>query len=70
MKVDKYKAREEFAGEDGESLEISYTNRGEPYSEGIDFEFRGWGDFTSFYLEDHEALRLAKLIYDLYGESK
>lgn len=66
MKINKYKVVEKFNGEDGESLEVRYDNRGDPYSQGISIDLNGWSYFVSVYLEKREAIRLADLINKLY----
>jgi len=72
MKVDKYKARADFYSEDDEDhLSVTYDNRGEPFSQGITLELSSFNDsFSYIYLEKYEALKLAKLITDLYGSDK
>ncbi|KKL61422.1 hypothetical protein LCGC14_2195450 [marine sediment metagenome] len=68
MKVDKYKARVEFYSEDDDHCAVYYDNRGEPYSQGITIELSTFDDTRAYvYLEKREALRLAKLITELYG---
>jgi len=67
VKVDKYKLRAVFHGEDGEELTVRYTNRGEPFSQGIELEFADYDKYINVYLEEREAKRLAKLVNTLYG---
>jgi len=68
MRIDKFKVKEEFYGEDSEKLSIIYDNRGDPYSEGITLELcQSTFDHIFVYLEKQEAKRLAKLIADLYN---
>lgn len=70
MKMNKYKTSVKFHSSDGETLSVVYSNRGDPYSQGIDIELDDTDNKTIFriYLEQHEALQLAKLITDLYGQ--
>lgn len=71
MIVSKYEAQEVFEVEGGESLEITYSNRGDPYSQGIDLDFREFGrSHVRIYLKSHEAVRLANFVYELYGDKK
>lgn len=67
MKVDKYTEREVFEGEDGEQLTVRYTNRGDPYSQGIELAFEDDSSkYINIYLEKREAKRLVALINRLY----
>lgn len=66
MKVDKYKQRAEFRGEDGERLEVNYANRGEPYREGIDIALYENRKLSYIFLEDREAKELRDLLNRLY----
>lgn len=69
MKIDKFKAKEDFHCSDdyNDVLSVTYDNRGEPWSEGISLELNYNETHSFLYLEKREALRLAKLITDLYG---
>ncbi len=49
-----------FKGEGDDELEIRYTNRGEPYREGVEVEWRlsDWRNSVSVFLEVEEMCRL------------
>ncbi|WP_199097168.1 hypothetical protein [Dyella sp. ASV21] len=64
--IDKFSAHETFTGEDGDSLRVSYDNRGEPYREGITFAFEEGTKHVDVFIDKYEALRLADLITKLY----
>jgi len=67
MKVDKYKIRQDFKSEEGETLSVYYTNRGEPYREGIEISFDNDGQYgPSVFLEDDEAKSLRDLLLKRY----
>jgi hypothetical protein len=70
MKVDRMKQRVEFRGEDGCSLEICYSNMGEPFREGIQLSLDEGDHERSPYifLEQHEAKELRDLLNRLYPE--
>lgn len=59
--------REDFRAEDGGTLEVYYTNMGEPYREGIQFYLHddSYRDASSVFLESSEALRLRDLLLRL-----
>lgn len=64
--IEKYDEREEFEGEHGESLVVTYDNRGDPYSEGITLEVDDGGARSYVYLKKNDANRLRALIDRLY----
>lgn len=66
MKIDKYKERVDFCGEDGDRLSVMYSNRGDPYSEGVDIEVECYEKHTFVYLEGSEAKKLRDLLNRLY----
>jgi hypothetical protein len=70
MKIDRMRQQVKFTGEDGCSLEIGYTNMGEPYREGIQLCLDDGGHERSPYifLEQHEAKELRDLLNRLYPE--
>jgi len=57
-----------FLAEDGDTLTITYTNRGEPYREGIQLSLEvDGGDYGGhLFLEDWEAKRLRDLLNEVY----
>lgn len=59
-----------FCAEEGHTLRVSYSNRGEPYREGIDIDLNLPNDQYggSLFLEDHEAKQLRDLLNRLYPE--
>lgn len=67
MKIDRTKNQVKFFGQDDESLEIGYSNLGEPYREGITLCLDD-GDERSPYifLETHEVKELRDLLNRLY----
>ena len=66
-RVDKYKERCEFHGENSEVLTVEYDNRGgrQGYSEGATFEFREEGSRTSVYLKKSELRELHETLGNL-----
>lgn len=64
-RIDKYKERCEFHGEDSEVLAVMYDNRGDPYSEGATFEFREEGSRTSVCLKKSELRELHETLGNL-----
>lgn len=68
MKLDRTKNHVKFIGEDGCSLEIGYTNMGDPYREGIELRLDDGGHERSPYifLEEHEVKELRDLLNRLY----
>lgn len=71
MKISKYDIREVFNGEEGDKLTVRYTNRGEPYSQGADFEFEsGGGGYINVYLEQDELRRLHEVLGKLLETMK
>jgi len=69
MKVDKFKQKAEFRGEEGERLEVYYDNRGEPYREGVSLHFsedQSYRNEAYVFLEDMEAKELRDLLLKLY----
>ncbi len=67
MRVDKFSKNVEFRGEDGESLRVTYDNRGEPYREGITLHLEAGSKYQSVFLEAREARELRVLLNQLYG---
>ncbi len=59
--------REDFQAEDGSTLEVYYTNMGEPYREGMQFYLhdRAYREASSVFLEEHEAKKLRDLLIRL-----
>lgn len=59
-------------GEDGETLRVVYSNRGEPYREGCEFEVLiatdPWQPVTSLFLERREMVDLRDALTKLLGE--
>lgn len=53
-------------GDGGNELEVGYTNRGEPYRQGIELHFRSEGLRANVFLEAEEALQLCDLITTLF----
>ena len=72
MKIDKTQSLLRFRGEDGESLEVSYSNMGEPFREGIQLVLDDGEHERSPYifLEKHEAEKLRDLLNGLYPEGE
>lgn len=72
MKFDKSKKSVVFTDtREGDTLTVQYTNRGDPYDEGVELHLAesSFGEtHAHVYLERSEALRLAALINDIYGE--
>lgn len=64
--VDKTYVR--FQGENGDSLSVRHSNRGEPFREGIEFSLKNDFTFsqTAVFLEDYEARELRDLLVKLY----
>lgn len=70
MKLDRMKQRVKFLGEDGCSLEVSYTNMGEPFREGVQLYLdEGIHERSPhIFLEQHEAKELRDLLNRLYPD--
>ncbi len=66
MKFDRTKNRVKFYGEEGESLEIAYTNTGDPYREGIDLRVEDVGVISYIFIEESEVIQLRDLLNGLY----
>lgn len=68
MKLDKFKKRISFEGENSAKLDIYYDNRGEPYREGITFSLSEEDYRTDSYvfMEDREAKALRDFLLKLY----
>lgn len=68
MKVDKFKHRKDFYSEDGDKLSVYYSNRGEPYREGVEVSFQceGEGGGPYVFLEDREARELRDFLIQRY----
>ena len=68
MKIDKINQHVVFHGEEGESLEVRYSNMGEPFREGITLCLDDGGQARSPYifLESYEAIQLRDLLNRLY----
>lgn len=64
--VNKYKCRKEFIGEDGDRLTVGYDNRGEPFREGVELNFRNAMSNCDVFLEDFEAKELRDLLIEMY----
>lgn len=63
MKRNPIKLSERFTGEDGDSLTVCYTNWGEPFREGVSFEFHnGISDYVNVSLTTDEMQRLHILL--------
>lgn len=64
----KYEMSVLFSAEDGDRLEVSYDNRGEPYREGISLSLhepdKPWRSHV--FIEKREALELRDLIDELF----
>ncbi|ESX17867.1 hypothetical protein X766_15815 [Mesorhizobium sp. LSJC255A00] len=60
-----------FRAEDGDELVVAYTNRGEPYREGIQMSLEvSGGDYGGhLFLEDYEAKQLRDLLNRIYPVS-
>jgi hypothetical protein len=59
--------RVQFIGEEGDKVTVGYSNRGEPYREGIEMDFeQGERTVTSVFLETREVLELRDLLNKLY----
>lgn len=71
MKIDRTKKHITFHGEEGCSLEVGYTNMGDPYREGIELRLDD-GDERSPYifLEEHEVKELRDLLNRLYPKEQ
>jgi hypothetical protein len=70
MKIDRMKQKVKFLGEDGCSLEVTYSNMGEPFREGVQLHLDD-GDFKrspNIFLEQHEAKELRDLLNRLYPD--
>jgi hypothetical protein len=71
MKTDKHKATAVFSTVDGETLRVSYDNRGEPYREGAGFTYEGGRDHTfHFMLEHRELVELRDVIDRILGKDR
>jgi hypothetical protein len=57
-----------FEAEDGDSLRVTYDNRGEPYREGVQLSLdKASGDYGAhLFLEDREAMELRDFLNKLY----
>ena len=64
MKVDRHTMRQDFHSEqDGGTLSVYYTNRGEPYRDGIEISF---DDGPFVFLENFEARLLRDFLIKMY----
>lgn len=72
MKVaSKHDIREVFRSDDGDTLTVRYTNQGEPFSQGVEFEFNSGNDeFVNVYLEQDEMCRLHEVLGKLLETMK
>ena len=66
MKIKKDLKRVKFEAEEGGSLEVQYTNMGEPYREGIGVCLNDDLKSTSLFIEEWEAKQLRDLLNSLY----
>lgn len=66
MKIQKDKKRVRFDAEDGGFLEVSYTNMGEPFREGVQVALEHDGKLSYVFIEDYEAKQLRDLLNHLY----
>ncbi len=66
MKIDKHREKVIFRAEEGEELEISYDNRGEPFREGLSISLDGNESHVSLFIEKREARLLRDLLNNLY----
>lgn len=58
-----------ITGEDGRQLIVHHTNRGDPYSQGFQFDLYSSETYettVSVYLEDREAIQLRDLLLSKY----
>lgn len=61
--------RVQFVGEEGNTVTVGYSNRGEPYREGIEMDFeQGERTIISVFLETREVLELRDLLNKLYPQ--
>ena len=59
--------RLELRGEEGDSLTVTYDNRGEPYREGITLSLSdGARTETAVFIENREACELRDLLNRMY----
>jgi len=56
-----------FHGEDGASLQISRSNMGEPYRDGVEFNFSTEDDYFGGFLEVAELKRLREFLIEYLG---
>lgn len=66
VRLDREKRRVCFESEDGGSLEVSYTNMGDPYREGIAVALEDGDQFSYLFIEKDEAKQLRDLLNHLY----
>ena len=67
MKFDINKNREKFVAEEGGSLEIGYTNQGEPYRQGVELRVEDDdGNISYIFLEEYETKKLRDLLNRLF----
>ena len=69
MEINKNVRPLRFIGEDGFELEISRSNMGEPYRDGIDFSLSNESDYTGGFLELSEVERLHKFLGEYLNKS-
>lgn len=60
----------EFIGENGEKLQLSASNMGEPYRDGIDLSVTVDNDYFSAFFEVEEARRLRDFLNDYLDVDK
>jgi len=69
-RIDKYRSIEKFTGDEGETLELTYTNNisDHNYHEGVRLHFyeQEWANEISVLLEDREAKRMRDFLLKLY----
>lgn len=66
MKLDKYRVRTVFKGEGGETLTVTYSNRGEPYRQGANFDFDDPGQRAVYlFLDQREVQQLRDTLTQL-----
>ncbi len=69
MKIDKFKVRKLFKAEDGETLEVSYSNRTDGgYHEGVEMHFQDddGGKSIGLFFDSRECKELRDTLLKLY----